>query len=205
MILCPLLMGDSTLKWDDQCRRTTERAAWKWNTCLLVSFYCCWFPPQFSQPLKRVGVGIQAAPFPIFGASARYIASQQFAIEVFGRPRFANTSFIALRGQYLLVHDSVENLRAAVLIGTFKDYESDFLRDNVTENALGYGAGFGYEHIVPWVRNLTWNAELNYILINFKDAWWIRLNKKDNFSLVMIGFGFHFYFWLVVQMPTRDW
>lgn len=146
----------------------------------------------YCQPENSFAFGLQAAPFPLFGISAKCIINPQICVEMFGRPQFANTAFIALRGQYLFIHDSVHNIHATGLIGSFKDCESDFLT-NKTDTAPGYGIGIGYEHIFSGVPNLAWNAGIDYIYIKWNDVWWVKLNNKDYFSLVMLGFGFHYY------------
>ncbi len=166
--------------------------------CVLVSLVTAlWIPSSHAQEIShdktgRVGIGIQAAPFPVLGISARYNPSENLGLQVFGKTGY-DVDIIAARGLYRFHNGRRHNWYGAGLIGYFRDpnVSRHLFGEEESDSAPGYGVGIGIEHFFDGTGSFGFCLELDFIHIAFDDVWFEYEYKS--FSLVMLGLGIHYY------------
>ncbi|MBM3321685.1 MAG: hypothetical protein FJY73_13565 [Candidatus Eisenbacteria bacterium] len=146
-------------------------------------------------PAKRsVGIGIQAAPFPIFGPAVTVNPTQVLGLQLFGRVGLVDVDFGAIR---VLVRPKVEpnyNVYLSGLFGTFKDQDVSrtILGPEESDQGIGFGFGGGVEYFFSGLPEVGWNFEVDYIHIGFEDVWWDY--DYETPQMVMLGLGITYYF-----------
>ena len=142
---------------------------------------------------RTVGLGLQAAPFPIFGPAVTYNPTERFGIQAMGRVGI-DVDFAAIRALVKVKHEENHNVYFSGLLGVFRD-------DNVTEFALdpeqtdtapGFGIGVGFEYFFSGLPAVGWNIEVDYIYVGFEDKWYEY--DYEAFQLIMLGLGASYYF-----------
>jgi hypothetical protein len=163
-----------------------------------VLIFCAFVPSARAQaPVHdqtgRLGLGVQAAPFPILGLSIVHNPSSRLGLQLFAKTGF-DVDVLAARGLYRFGQGRRHNWYASALFGYFRDPDvSRTPLDDADESdsAPGFGAGIGLEHFFDSTGRFGFNLELDFIHIAFDDIWWEYEYKSP--SLVMLGAGFHYY------------
>jgi hypothetical protein len=143
---------------------------------------------------KRIGLGLQSAPFPIFGLSGIYNISKQWSAQTIFRYKTIDVDFLSFRCLYRFKQTENHSLYVNSLLGYFYDdsVSEEILGPEQTDSALGFGFGFGFEYFFKSLPEIGWNVEVDYIRINFEEKWWDYDYKP--FSLIMLGLGINYYF-----------
>jgi hypothetical protein len=148
-------------------------------------------PANEATPGRKLGFGIQAAPFPLFGPSVVWNPMPWLGLEMIGE---ALIDVDWLGGRTLLrgVQFPLFNVYAAGLLGVFHDGNvSEFLGPKQSDTALGYGGGIGTEIFFGRKSSFSVNVEVDFIHIDFEKRW-SKYNDKAP-SLIMLGVGVHYY------------
>jgi len=139
-----------------------------------------------------IGLGIQAAPFPIIGLSVRCTLNQRFSLQAIGKTGY-DVDILAARGLLTISSRERSHWYLAGLAGYFRDPDVSrgLFAPDEEDAAPGFGVGIGWERALGATQRFSLNAEIDYIHIHFKDVWWEYEYKR--FNLVMIGFGLNYY------------
>jgi len=143
---------------------------------------------------RKIGVGFQSAPFPIFGISGIYKLNDKFNLQLFGRIGFVDVDLLAVRGIYRIKNQETYNIYVAGLLGIFHDdsVSQTIFSEKEADTALGFGISGGVEFFIKSLEDIGFNLEVGLVHIGFKDIWWVYDYQAP--TLIMIGLGFHYYF-----------
>ncbi len=163
--------------------------------CLIA----CWLLPAMAggevpqAGRGKVGIGMQAAPFPIFGAALILNPSSRLGLQAIGRVGI-DVDFMAFRALARVKTEPKYNVYFAGLAGYFRDSNvtETVLGTEQTDTALGYGVGAGFEYFFSGLPAVGWNLEVDYCRIGFEDKWWEYDYEVP--QLIMLGLGIHYYF-----------
>lgn len=138
------------------------------------------------------GLGIQAAPFPIFGPALTFNASRSLALQTTGRFG-VDVDFMSARGLYRIKQAENYHLYTSALLGFFRDPNVSpyLLGPKETDAAIGFGVGAGVEYFFSGLPNMGWNVEVDYIRIGFEDKWYEY--DYETPQLIMLGLGINYY------------
>ncbi len=140
---------------------------------------------------RKLGIGIQAAPFPLFGPSVIYSPVDAIGLEVLGEA-FIDIDWIGARALLRPFSRPGHRFYFSGLVGHFVDskFSTDVFSPVKTETAFGYGAGLGIAFFFKRQSSFELNLELDYVHIDFSPSW-----KYDYgaVNLIMAGAGFHYY------------
>lgn len=149
-------------------------------------------PAKPLQGRRTLGIGIQAAPFPLFGPSVIYSPVAAVGLELLGEA-FVDVDWVGARALLRPFPRPGHRFYFSGLVGYFvdSDVSTSVFAPRQTATALGYGAGIGFAFFFkrqsPWEMNL----ELDYIHIAWEPKWW-----KYDFgatNIIMAGLGLHYY------------
>lgn len=142
---------------------------------------------------KKVGIGIQGAPFPVIGLAVVYNLNERLGLQAVAKTGY-DVDILALRALYRFKNEPKYNTYASGLLGIFRDdaVSTGIFAPDETDVAAGFGIGGGFEYFFSGLPNVGWNLELDFIHIAFEEKWWEY--DYETFSLVMIGLGAHYYF-----------
>jgi hypothetical protein len=146
-----------------------------------------------TSPPTRLGVGFQAAPFPVVGLSLIYNVNPKVALEAVAKTGW-DVDLAMVRSLYRFGGTSAGNFYGCGLLGVFRDahVSKHVFAPEESDVAPGFGMGIGYEHVPASLPKFGFNAEIDFIHIGFDETWWKY--RYDSVSLVMVGFGVHYYF-----------
>ncbi|MFA6980523.1 MAG: hypothetical protein WC209_14465 [Ignavibacteriaceae bacterium] len=150
-------------------------------------------PLTDSSNIHQYGIGLQAAPFPIFGLSFNYRINKSISLNAFGRLGI-DVDFLALRAKYSFKFTRNYNIYVSGLAGIFRDNnvsKSIFSKEE-SDTAPGFGAGIGFEYFFDSLPEFGFNSEVDFVYIGFKKDWWQYDYKSP--TLIMLGIGVHYYF-----------
>jgi len=149
--------------------------------------------PTATDSTRTFGIGTQSAPFPILGLGIIYNLNEKLGIQLIGKTGW-DIDVLSLRALYRFKNGFRRSLYACGLLGMFRDDEVQrhIFAPEETDVAPGFGVGVGGEYFLSGLPNVGWNLELDFIYIDFEKHWWQYDYKA--FSLIMIGFGVHYFF-----------
>jgi len=142
---------------------------------------------------QTFGVGMQAAPFPVFGLALTMHPSSQFGFQAIGRVGI-DVDFFAARAIVRVKDERKYNVYFAGILGMFKDDDVSIgpLADYEEDTAPGFGVGAGFEYFFSGLPSVGWNLEVDYLRIDFEDKWYEY--DYETPQLIMLGAGITYYF-----------
>ena len=149
-------------------------------------------PNQEHSPPRTLALGIQAAPFPLFGPSLIYNPEKWVGLELLGEA-FVDVDWLGARGLLRFVRRPAFSLYVSGLAGIFVDssvYEAP-LGPKTSDTALGFGGGPGCAFSFTKNSPLEVDLELDFIHIGWERRWY-KYDYKA-FNLIMLGAGIHYY------------
>jgi len=152
--------------------------------------------PADSDPIgssRTIGIGIQAAPFPIFGPALTLNPHDALGIQVFGRVGLVDVDYGALRVLVRPKQESNYNVYVSGLFGFFHDQDVSrtIFGEEESDEGTGFGLGGGVEYFFSGLPQVGWNVEVDYIYIGFEDIWWDY--DYETPQMVMLGLGITYY------------
>ena len=142
---------------------------------------------------RTFGLGMQAVPFPIFGAAVTYNPSAQFGLQAIVRTGI-DVDFAAARALIRLKNERNYNAYLSALVGIFRDDDvtASLLGREQTDTAPGFGVGAGFEYFFSGLPSVGWSLEVDYCRIGFEDKWFEY--DYETPQLIMLGLGINYYF-----------
>jgi hypothetical protein len=158
--------------------------------CLLLSAV---YADDTAMGPRKFGIGMQAAPFPVFGVALTVHPSSRLGLQAIGRVGI-DVDFFAVRALARVKSERNYSVYFSGILGTFKDDDVSVgpLADYEEDTGPGFGVGAGFEYFFSGLPAVGWNLEVDYLRIGFEDKWWEY--DYETPQLIMLGAGINFYF-----------